>query len=76
MADNTSRTSLQTHGGPGREAARQRLSAPPLANKQYCCKKKKMHKRKGMAVERSLLEMDVGREGMNAEAQAEIRACV
>lgn len=44
MADNTSRTSLQTHSGPGREAARQRLSAPPLANKQYCCKKKKCTK--------------------------------
>lgn len=31
----------ETRAGPGREAARQRQSAPPLANKQYCCKKKK-----------------------------------
>lgn len=68
MADNTNRTSLQTHGGPGREAARQRRSAPPLANKQHCCKTK-MHKRKGTAVERRLLEVDAGRERMNVRTR-------
>lgn len=74
----------ETRAGPGQEAARQRRSAPPLANKQYCCKKKKKkkHKRKAMAADWSLLEMDAGRERMTeqdtfvAETEVEIRVCV